>query len=113
MKMTTENFPPIVIIKEKQALMYLRSHDFSFVEEKPMSELYRMLGELNIKPNLIQTGAISLQLCLDDRAEKIEQLAAAASLIFEVQVEKGLTLLTIRQFNNELLLEMTTNKQII
>ena len=78
-----------------------------------MSELYRMLGELNIKPNLIQTGAVSLQLCLDDRAEKIEQLAAAASLIFDVQVEKDLSLLTIRHFNNELLVKMTNDKHII
>ena len=93
--------------------MHLHSQDFSFVGEKPMSELYKILGELNIKPNLIQTGAISLQLCLDDRSEKIEQLAASASNIFDVQVEKDLSLLTIRHYNNELLLKMTANKQIV
>ncbi|MBV9962428.1 MAG: aspartate kinase [Parafilimonas sp.] len=112
-KKQAKHLPPVVIIKEKQALIHLHSQDFSFVGEKPMSELYKMLGELNIKPNLIQTGAISLQLCLDDRAEKIEQLAAAASLIFDVQVEKNLSLLTIRHFNNELLAKMTNDKQII
>ncbi len=78
-----------------------------------MSELYKMLGELNVKPNLIQTGAISLQLCLDDRAEKIEQLAASAGLIFDVQVEKNLSLLTIRHYTDDLLLKMTSDKQII
>jgi len=112
-KKSVKNLPPIVIIKEKQALIHLHSQDFSFVGEKPMSELYKMLGELNIKPNLIQTGAVSLQLCLDDRSEKIEQLAAAASIIFDVQVEKDLSLLTIRHFNNELLTQMTSGKQII
>jgi aspartate kinase len=75
--------------------------------------LYKILGELNIKPNLIQTGAISLQLCLDDRIEKIEHLAAAVSAIFDVQVERNLSLLTIRHFNNELLIKMTNDKQII
>ena len=78
-----------------------------------MSMLYKILGELNIKPNLIQTGAISLQLCLDDRTEKIEHLAAAVSAIFDVQVERNLSLLTIRHFNNELLMKMTNDKQII
>jgi len=112
-KKQIKNLLPIVIIKEKQALMHLHSQDFSFVGEKPMSELYRILGELNIKPNLIQTGAISLQLCLDDRAEKIDQLATALSEIFDVQVERNLSLLTIRHFNNELLLKMTDGKQII
>lgn len=112
-KKQVKNLPPIVVIKEKQALMHLHSQDFSFVEEKPMIELYKTLGELNIKPNLVQTGAISLQLCLDDRAEKIGQLAAEASAIFDVQVEKDLSLLTIRHFNNELLVKMTADKQII
>ncbi len=112
-KKSIKNLPPIVIIKQKQALIHLHSQDFSFVGEKPMSELYKMLGELNIKPNLIQTGAVSLQLCLDDRSEKIEQLAAAASNIFDVQVEKDLSLLTIRHYNNELLSKMTTDKLVI
>lgn len=112
-KKQVKHLPPIVIIKQKQVLMHLHSLDFSFVGEKPMSELYKILGELNIKPNLIQTGAISLQLCLDDRSEKIEQLAEAAAPIFDVQLEKDLSLLTIRHYNNELLSEMTAGKQII
>ncbi len=112
-KKQVKNLPPVVIIKEKQVLMHLHSQDFSFVGEKPMSELYKMLGELNIRPNLIQAEAISLQLCFDDRSEKIDQLAAAASAIFDVQVEKDLSLLTIRHFNNGLLEKMTTDKQII
>jgi aspartate kinase len=108
-----KDLPPIVIIKEKQVLMHLHSLDFSFVEGKPIGELYTLLQELNIKPNLIQTGAIGLQLCLDDRSEKIEQLAATCSEMFDVQVEKDLSLLTIRHFNNELLTKMTSDKQII
>ena len=112
-KKQVKNLPPVVIIKEKQALMHLHRQDFSFVEERPMIELYKILGKLNIKPNLVQTGAISLQLCLDDRTEKIGQLAAEASAIFDVQVEKDLSLLTIRHFNNELLAKLTDGKHII
>ncbi len=108
-----KDLPPIVIIKEKQVLMHLRSLDFSFVEGKPIGELYQLLQQLNIKPNLIQTGAIALQLCLDDRTEKIQQLAATCSEIFDVQVEKDLSLLTIRHFNNDLLLKMTSYKEIV
>lgn len=112
-KKSSKNLPPIIIIKQQQVLMHLHSQDFSFVGEKPMSELYKLLGELNIKPNLMQTGAVSLQLCLDDRNEKIEQLAALATNIFDVQIERDLSLLTIRHFNNELLEQMIINKQTI
>ena len=108
-----KHLPPIMIVKEKQALIHLHSQDFSFVGEKPMSDLYKILGDLKIKPNLIQTGAVSLQLCLDDRSDKIEHLASAAGNIFDVQVEKDLCLLTIRHFNEDLLMKMTSGKKVI
>ncbi len=106
-----KNLPPIVVIKEKQVLMHLRSQDFSFVGEKPMSQLYEMFSKAKVKPNLVQTGAISVQLCLDDHPEKIDQLAGEASSIFDVELERGLTLLTIRHFNKELLEKMIAGKE--
>ncbi|MGB8193729.1 MAG: aspartate kinase, partial [Chitinophagaceae bacterium] len=107
------DLPPIIVVKESQALLQLHSQDFSFVGEKPMSELYRMLAEIKIKPNLIQTGAVSIMLCLDDKPEKIEKLALAAASGFEVAVEKGLTLLTIRHCKDELLQKMTAGKMVL
>ena len=52
-------------------------------------------------------------LCLDDKPEKIEKLALAASDEFEVLVEKGLTLLTIRHYEEALLQKMTAGKQVL
>lgn len=112
-KKQVRNLPPIVIIKQNQALMHLHSQDFSFVGEKPMSRLYEIFAKLKIKPNLIQTGAISLQICIDDRTEKIDHLAEEASAIFDVQVERGLQLLTIRHFNVTLLHKMIEGKEIL
>lgn len=112
-KKQLKHLPPIVIIKQNQVLMHLHSQDFSFVGEKPMSRLYEIFGHIKIRPNLIQTGAVSLQVCLDDRSEKIDQLASEASSVFDVQLERGLTLLTIRHFNKELLNKMTTEKDIV
>jgi aspartate kinase len=105
--------PPIVVIKENQALMHLHSQDFSFVGEQPMSRLYKIFAQLNITPNLLQTGAVSLQVCLDDHSDKIEQLAAAAGSIFDVEVEKGLTLLTIRHYTDQQPETMTQGKNVV
>ena len=107
------HLPPIIVLKENQVLLQLSSQDFSFVGEKPISRLYEMLAEIKVKPNLLQTGAVSILLCLDDREDKIEKLALAASKEFDVQVDKGLTLLTIRHYKKELIDEMTTNKKIV
>jgi aspartate kinase len=109
----SRDLPPIIVIKENQALMHLNSQDFSFVGEEPMSRLYRAFSKIKIRPNLIQTGAISVQLCLDDHPEKIDRLAAEVSGIFDVQVEKQLSLLTIRHYNLDVFEELTKGKIIV
>jgi len=108
---TLKGLPPLIVLKENQALIHLHSKDFSFVGEKPVAELYHLLHEIRVKPNLIQSGAVTIQICLDDHPEKIEKLALAASNSFEVQVEKNLTLLTIRHYNEEILQKMIAGKQ--
>jgi aspartate kinase len=86
------NLPPIIVVKQKQVLLQLSSRDYSFVEDMLVGKLHDLLDNLKIRTNLSQNGAISLLCCLDDRPEKIEKLALAASEFFDVQVEKNLTL---------------------
>jgi aspartate kinase len=112
-KKQVKNLPPIIVIKADQVLVHLHSQDFSFVGEKPVSQLYEMFAQVRFKPNLIQTGAISLQVCVDNRSEKIDHLAALASQIFDVNIEKGLQLLSIRHYNDELLQNMTEGKDVV
>lgn len=105
--------PSIIVVKDNQALVHLHTQDFSFIGEAPMSRLYEIFADIKIKPNLIQTGAVSLVVCLDNRPDKLEQLAARAAVLFEVMVEKGLTLLTIRHYKEALLQELTAGKQVV
>ncbi len=107
------NLPPVIVLKKNQVLMELSSKDFSFVEEKPLGLLHEMFATIKIRPNLSQNGAISLLCCLDDKVEKIEKLALAASEIFNVQIEKNLTLLTIRHYTDEKIDELTKGKTIV
>jgi aspartate kinase len=107
------NLPPIIVVKDKQVLLQLSSKDFSFVGEEYVSRLYELFAQIKIRPNLMQNGAISLLCCLDDRPDKIEKLALAASEIFDVQVKKGLTLLTIRHYTREKFDELTKDKTIL
>ena len=105
--------PPIIVLKNNQVLMELSSKDFSFVEEKPISQLHEMFDHIRIRPNLSQNGAVSLVCCLDDQPEKIDQLAAAASEIFDVQLEKNLTLLTVRHYDQATIDRLTKEKTIL
>jgi aspartate kinase len=105
--------PPIIVVKQQQALIQFSSKDFSFVGEVYVSRLYELFNQIKIRPNLIQNGAISILCCLDDKLEKIEKLALKASEIFDVQVQRNLTLLTIRHYTREKFDELTKNKKVL
>lgn len=107
------NLPPVIVVKENQVLLKLESRDFSFVGEHYVSDLYELFGNLKVKPNLVQTGAISILCCLDDRPDKIEKLALAAAALFDVTIEKNLTLLTIRHYTKEKFDELTKDKTVL
>lgn len=108
-----KTMPCMVVRKEQQVLMQLQTADYSFVGEQPMGMLYQMMAALHIRPNLIQTGAVAVQLCLDDHPEKIEKLAAEASRIFEVQLQKGLRLLTMRHPQERWLEQLMAGEKIL
>jgi aspartate kinase len=109
----SKDLPPIIVVKEQQVMLHLSTQDFSFIGEEPMSALYKVFGELKIKPNLIQTGAVSLQVCLDDHPQKIDLLAQRASAFFDVQVEKNLHLLTIRHYSQAIIDRLIANKTVL
>jgi aspartate kinase len=105
--------PPIIVYKRQQVLITLQSNDFSFVEGKPTTFLYQILREVDIRPNLTQNTAISLMLCIDDIPEKTEKISIAASEFFDVQIQKDLTLLTIRHYSGEIIEQLSQNAEII
>ncbi len=106
-----KDLPPIIVLKDQQVLMHLRSKDFSFVEDSLVAKLHELLSEVKIRPNLSQNGAITLLCCLDDKPEKIEKLALAASEFFEVQIEKNCKLLTIRHYTEAAIDHLTNGKE--
>ncbi len=105
--------PPIIVLKEKQVMLTMRTTDFSFIGETHVSHLYDWFGKLHIKPNLTQNGAIHFTAVLDDHPEKIGQLASEAASELDVQVMKGLSLLTVRHYTNEVFEKLTQGRTIL
>lgn len=112
-KKNIKGLPPIIVIKEKQLLVHLNSRDFSFMGEEPMRQLYGIFAQTRVRPNLIQSGAIGVQICMDDKQDKTDQFASQASNLFDVQLEKGLHLLTIRHYNEALVTKMLEGKEVV
>lgn len=101
-----KKLPPIIVIKQNQVLMQFKSIDFSFVSGRLSEMLSEEFTSLNFYPNLTQNTAISLICCVDDRQDKIEKMASVASTYFDVNVLKGVKLLTIRHHNEDIINEL-------
>ncbi len=105
--------PPVIVLKEKQVLIKFNSRDFSFIEGKPMEKLHEIFKQIKLQPNLSQNTAISLLCCFDGHVEKTTQIASEASLFFDVDVERDLSLLTVRHYTSKTIAEFTAGKNII
>jgi len=105
--------PPVIVLKENQVMLQMSSTDFSFIGEQHVGRLYHLFEKLHIRPNMTQNGAISFVCVLNDWPEKIDKLAAEASAFLDVQLTKGLSLLTIRHFNKETFDKLTHKKTIL
>ena len=105
--------PPIIVLKEKQVLLKVTTKDFSFVGDHEVGQLYGMMEELHLKPNLTQIGAIDFTCVLDDWPEKIEKIAGKAASFLDVALSRNLSLLTIRHYTDDIIDELTKGKQIL
>lgn len=107
------DLPPIIVFKRNQVLMTLQTKDFAFVEGEPVNKLNEILEQVKIKPTLSQNAAISLFICVDDITEKISDAALKCDELFDVTIEKELTLLTIRHYTGEFVKKLSADKLIV
>ncbi|MCB9230342.1 MAG: aspartate kinase [Bacteroidia bacterium] len=82
------------IVKEGQVLLRISSRDFSFMKTSLVSEVFRWVSHAGAQVNLVQTTAISLNLCLDFHPDAIRELESLLMDQFHVEVEKDLVLTT-------------------
>lgn len=108
-----DGLPPIIIYKRNQVLITFRTQDFAFMEGDPVHHLQSIFSQLLIKPNLTQNTAISLQVCIDENEQKINELLRLTSDEFDLSVEQNLTLLTIRHFDQETVDLYSRNHSIV
>lgn len=112
-KQAVNGLPPVIVLKKNQVLLHLKSKDFSFVGEKPVAEFYLLAGKMQLRPNLTQNGAITFLCCMDDYGEKLDLLAHEAGAWFDVIVEKELSLLTIRHYDEATVTKMIAGKDVL
>ena len=110
---TLEKYPPIRVLKENQTLLTFHTKDFSFVPDDTVGELLKAFAKANLKINMIQTGAISLQTVVTNVPEKIQQVIDLVEQNFNIKREDKLTILTIRHYNEGVIQKHIEGKVVI
>ncbi|MBI9033552.1 MAG: aspartate kinase [Bacteroidales bacterium] len=102
-----------IIVKENQLLVSLATKDFSFIAENHLHTIYGLLSELRIQLNTIQNSAISFSLCFDFDREKLDKFIKRLSNQFHIRYNSGLTMYTLRHYNEEIISEYIGSKTVI
>ncbi len=104
---------PCFIVKNNLILLSLSTLDFSFFVEDNISEIFALFHKYQIKVDLIQNSAISFSVCIDNKFKNADKLIELLKAKFKVKYDKGVTLLTIRHYDEKTLKEMTKNKDVL
>ncbi len=104
---------PCFIVKKDQVLISLSSLDFSFILEKNISEIFSLFHKYQIKVDLIQNSAISFSVCIDNKFNNLEKLINHLKATFRVSYNTGVSLYTIRHFDEKAVEALEKDKKIL
>lgn len=96
-----DRLPPMIVFKDNQCLISCKVTDFTFVNEDQLSAIFDALSELNVKLNVMQNSAISFSFCIDFRENKVMALIEKLQEHFEVYYNTNLTLVTIKNYDEQ------------
>jgi aspartate kinase len=101
------------IFKVNQILLSIQPKDFSFIAEDNLSAIFSLFSKYNVHANMIQNSAISFSVCTDYDEHKIEPLINDLQEQFKVLYNKDVQLMTIRNYDNEIISKLSENKIIL
>ena len=109
----TNFLPPIIIFKRGQVLLSFSAKDFSFIAEEHLSKVFTTFAENRLRVNMMQNAAISFSITVDFKQEKIDNIMEQLQNDFTITQNTGLSLLTIRHFNQGIIDKLTKDKDIL
>ena len=105
--------PPIYIDKDKQMLLTLSPRDFSFIAEEKLSHIFATLAKYRLRLNLMQNSAITFSFCIDYNEAIFESFIQELQHEYEVLYNKNVRLLTIRHYTEDIIHQLTHNKEVL
>jgi aspartate kinase len=104
---------PSFIFKKDQVLFSFTTTNFSFIVEENLSDIFSRLAKINAKINLMQNSALDFSILMDRSKVDIHQVLELFKDTYSVKFNEGLTLITIRHYDQATIDRVTENKEII
>ncbi len=110
---SADGMTPFLIKKFDQMVISFVSKDFSFITEDKLHRLFGVFNSMNIKINLMQNSAISFTIVTNHPAGKLQQMIDELSNDFDIRYNADIELLTIRNFNEEVIGRLLAGRKIL
>lgn len=110
---SSDSLIPSYIHKSDQILISIAARDYSFIAEDNLSSIYAIFSNHGVAINIMQNSAISFSVCADDESPKIENLIEELQSNYKVTYNKGLELLTVRHYTEDIIEELLGDKAIL
>ncbi len=104
---------PSIIFKENQTLLSFRVDDFTFINEKNLTQILHAFTLSNIRINLMQNSALSFSVCIDTNPIKLEELNRHLGGSFSIFYNDKLLLITIQNYDEESIRLMSSEREIL
>lgn len=102
-----------IIFNTSQLLISFRKREFTFIDERTLGLIFHTLDQLNVKINLMQNSATTFSVCIDHNAYKLDSIFDTLKDQFEIQYNKGLTLLTLNNYDRQVANTLIADKELI
>lgn len=103
---------PVYVKKEGQILISLIPKDLSFVMGENLSRLFSLLAQRGLKVNLVQTGAVSINICADNEEPKISEAMEEMKQEYSVLYNEGVEMLTVRHCTDEAAMKVAGTREV-
>ncbi|UTW64305.1 aspartate kinase [bacterium SCSIO 12741] len=104
---------PIYIYKPSLVLLSISPKDFSFIGEKQLSDIFSILYKHKLEVSMMQNSAINFSLVLDAEKSKLHAALDEIREDFRVLYNENLQLMTVRHYNQKVLQDIVSGKEVL
>lgn len=104
---------PIFVRKEDQILISILPKDLSFVMGENLSDVFHLFSENGVKVNMVQAGAVSINVCADNEGPKISRVLEKLRRDYTILFNEGAEMLTVRHYDGDSFQRITEGMEVL